>query len=78
MPETSISFEEAMLRLEDIVKQLEQGEVPLEKSMALFTEGTKLVGTCNKLLDEAELTVTQLTKGPEGAPVETEFSHESE
>lgn len=58
-----------MARLETIVAQLEQGEAPLEQSIALFEEGTKLVAGCNKLLDTAEQKVSKLSKGPDGEPV---------
>ncbi len=63
------SFEESMLRLEEIVARLEQGEVSLEESMTLFEEGTKLAAACGKQLDTAEQKVWKLTKGADGAPV---------
>lgn len=64
------TFEESMLRLEEIVTRLEQGEVTLEESMKLFEEGTKLSAACAKQLDAAEQKVWRLTKGPDGVPVE--------
>ena len=73
MAETSKSFEASMERLETIVRQLEQGNVPLEESLKLFQEGTKLVQGCTKQLDKAELEVVKLMKGPDGEPVEQEF-----
>lgn len=73
-----ITFEEAMKRLEEIVGRMEQGSVSLEESLALFEEGTGLVKQCSRKLDEAELKVVRLMKGPEGAPVETEFEHEDD
>ena len=54
MAETSKSFEASMERLETIVRQLEQGNAPLEESLKLFQEGTALVQSCAKLLDSAE------------------------
>ena len=69
------SFEDAMNRLESIVTQMEQGSVSLEESLALFEEGTKLVKHCAKQLDEAELKVVRLMKGPDGNPVEMEYEH---
>ena len=48
-----MTFEQAMKRLEEIVAQLEAGEVPLDKSMALFEEGTKLSAYLSGLLDRA-------------------------
>lgn len=71
------SFEEAMNRLEKIVGQMEQGSVSLEETIALFEEGTQLVKQCSKQLDEAELKVVQLMKGPDGEPVEMEFEYEN-
>ena len=72
-----INFEDSLKRLEEIVKQMEQGNVPLAESLRLFEEGTGLVGRCNQLLDDAELKVVRLMKGPDGNPVEMEFEHET-
>ncbi len=69
----SKSFEASMTRLEEIVKQLEDGSVPLEESMKLFQEGTALAGSCGKLLDEAELEIVKLTKGSDGSLQEVPF-----
>lgn len=73
MSEKSMEFEKSIGRLEEIVKQMEQGNVPLESALQLFEEGTKLVKSCAKQLDEAELKVVKLMKGTDGNPVETEF-----
>lgn len=70
------SFEQSLKRLEEIVRQLEQGNVPLEQSLRLFEEGTALAAACNGQLDEAELKVVRLMKGADGKPVEMEFDHE--
>ena len=67
------SFEENMQRLEQIVRAMERGDVPLDESLRLFREGTTLVQTCGKLLDEAELQVKQIAVGADGAPVEEPF-----
>lgn len=74
MNQESQTFEQSLVRLEEIVKQMERGDVPLEQALSLFEEGTGLVGSCTKLLDEAELKVVQLTKGADGTPQETEFA----
>ena len=75
--EQSQSFEQSMARLEQIVRAMERGDVPLEESLKLFEEGTALVRRCSGLLDWAELQIKQVMKGPDGAPVEMEFgSHE--
>jgi exodeoxyribonuclease VII small subunit len=76
MSSKSTTFEGAMTRLDEIVKILEDGNVPLEKSIKLFEEGTKLAAQCNSLLETAELKVSELMKGPDGAPVEKEISNE--
>lgn len=73
MTKTSVSFEQSMERLDSIVKQLEKGEAPLSESLKLFEEGTALIATCGKMLDEAEQKVVMLKKGENGEPVETPF-----
>jgi exodeoxyribonuclease VII small subunit len=47
-------FEQQMQRLEEIVAKLENGETPLEDSILLFEEGTKLADECRKHLEDAE------------------------
>ena len=71
-------FEENIARLEEIVGALEKGDAQLADSLKLFEEGTKLVNECGKLLDEAEQKVVKLSKGADGAPVESEFTGEAE
>lgn len=65
-----MTFEEGMTRLEQIVLSLEKGEVPLESSMELFTEGTKLSAFLQKKLDEAEARVKKLTETENGVTAE--------
>lgn len=77
MDEQSLNFERAMARLEEIVRQLERGEAPLEQALALFEEGSGLVRTCNGLLDQAELQVVRLMKGADGSPREVPFVPEN-
>jgi len=76
MAKKTLSFEEAMQRLEEIVRLLERGDVPLEESLALFEEGSGLIAQCSKLLDHAEQKVIKLKKGSDGAPVELPFDAE--
>ena len=77
MPKSkSNTFEANLNRLEEIVKQLEDGSAPLEESMKLFQEGSALAASCGKLLDEAELQIVKLTKGPDGDLQEVPFAHE--
>ena len=71
-----LTFEASMQRLDEIVKQLEKGDVPLDASLALFEEGSHLLKTCNEMLDTAEQKVVQLKKGSDGAPVELPFETE--
>ena len=71
-----LNFEQSMARLEEIVGLLERGEAPLEESLALFEEGTKLMRACSGLLDQAEQKVALLKVGPEGQPMEVPFDGE--
>lgn len=73
MPSTR-TFEESIARLEEVVKLLERGDAPLDSALALFEEGTALIKTCSKMLDEAEQKVTLLVKGE--VPKEEAFSSE--
>ena len=61
------SFEESLTRLEEIVAQLERGDLPLEESVRLFEEGTRLSELCRKQLEEAEGKVEMLVKQRDGA-----------
>ena len=76
MSQKNPTFEENMQRLEQIVRAMERGEVPLEESLKLFQEGTELVRRCGKLLDEAQLQVTKISAAPDGAPGEEPFDAE--
>ncbi|MDD5954638.1 MAG: exodeoxyribonuclease VII small subunit [Firmicutes bacterium] len=76
MNETNKTFEQNMTRLEQIVRSMERGDVPLEESLKLFQEGTELVRSCNKLLEEAELQVKKIMTAPDGSPVEEDFIDE--
>ena len=75
MNKNNKSFEENMIRLEQIVRSMERGEVALEESLKLFQEGTALVEACGKLLDNAELQVKMVMTAPDGSPVEEDFAH---
>lgn len=56
-------FEESLRRLEDIVKQLEQGDLTLEASLKLFEDGIKLSRICSRQLEDAERRVEMLLQG---------------
>ena len=70
------TFEESMARLEQIVRAMERGDVALEESLKLFQEGTELVRSCQKLLDDAQLQVKKIMTAPDGRPVEEDFQDE--
>ena len=63
------TFEEDMQRLEQIVRALERGDVPLEESLKLFQEGTALVQSCQKRLDDAKLQVQKVLTDADVNPV---------
>jgi len=61
-PKADLTFEKGLERLEKIVQELEQGDLPLERSLELFEEGMKLSGNCRRQLEEAENKVEILVK----------------
>ena len=67
----AMSFEAAMAELEKVVRDLESGNVELEKSIALYEEGARLKAHCERKLKEAEEKVAKITLGPDGAPTGT-------
>lgn len=69
MNEKNKTFEENMIRLEQIVRSMERGEVALEESLKLFREGTDLVAQCGKLLESAQLEVKKVMTAADGSPV---------
>ena len=72
----TMSFEQALARLDEIVRHLESGDMLLSDSLALYEEGTGLIKTCSKMLDQAEQKVVKLKTGPDRAPIELEFEGE--
>lgn len=71
-------FEAALARLEEIVQELEKGDIPLEQSLKLFEEGIKLSRICNKRLEEAERKVEILIKDKDGVVRAEPFKEEEE
>lgn len=69
MPKKSATFEESMVRLEQIVRTMEQGNATLEDSLKLFNEGTKLVERCTEMLDAAQLQIQKVMTAADGSPV---------
>ncbi|WP_298259182.1 exodeoxyribonuclease VII small subunit [uncultured Litoreibacter sp.] len=61
-----MSFEQAMSELEQVVGQLERGDVPLEDSIKLYERGAELKKRCETKLKEAEEKVAQITLGSDG------------
>jgi exodeoxyribonuclease VII small subunit len=61
-PAATLSFEAGLQQLETIVKEMEGGELPLERALELFESGTKLSEACRKQLEEAETRVEILMK----------------
>ena len=59
------TYEESMKAHEDIVAKLENGDVPLDESLKLFEEGTKLAAFCSKALDTAEQKILTLSQAEE-------------
>ncbi len=70
-PIDGMSFEEALAALEQVVGQLEGGQVPLEQSIALYERGDALKKHCDAKLGEAELKVEKIVAGGEGAAAGT-------
>jgi len=63
-----IKFEDAMAQLEEVVRKLEGGDVPLEESLAAFEKGVSLVSTLHARLDSVQEKIEQLTAGSRGEP----------
>lgn len=58
--EKKLSFEEALLKLEDIVNKLEQEDIPLEEAIDFYQEGMKLSKLCDDILTNAQEKMTQI------------------
>ena len=67
------TFEQSMTELEDIVSNLEAGDITLDASLELFEKGIKLANFCQKKLDEAEKKVKVLTSSDDGEIIEKDF-----
>lgn len=59
-PSEELSFEDILARLSQVVEQLERGDLPLERSLAIFEEGVRLSRLGQRRLDEAETRVEEL------------------
>lgn len=65
MNNEDMTYEQAIKKLEEIVACLEKKDTPLEESMKLFEEGTKLAAFCGEKLTSAKQKITELTKDNE-------------
>ena len=72
------TFEKSIKKLEDIVHELENGNLPLEKAMEKFEQGIKLSKFCSEKLDETEKKITLLTQDQDGSISESSFLPENE
>jgi len=68
--DNELSFEKALSELEEIVRKLEKGELTLDDSIRHFQKGVELTKYCNKVLDEAERSITMLLEGEDGQIIE--------
>lgn len=72
------SFEASLEALEQIVRQLESGDLPLEKSLELFEQGIRLSRECQERLSQAERRIEILLRDNQGRPVVSAFSEPAE
>src|SRR4051812_11818123 len=70
------TFEASLSSLEQIVKELERGDLPLEESLKLFEEGVKLSRECQERLNQAERRIEVLLRDSEGRPILSAFDEE--
>jgi len=68
---SALNFEDALKRLEEIVRKLESGDVPLDQSIALYSEGEKLRGLCQQRLEAAQAKIEKITLDRDGKPQAT-------
>ena len=65
--ENNKDFETSLKKLEKIVSDLENGELPLEESIKTFEEGVKLTKHCQNLLSKAEIKIQKLVESKDGS-----------
>ena len=59
---STLNFEDALKRLEEIVRKLESGDVPLDQSIELYSEGEKLRGLCQQRLEAAQAKIEKISR----------------
>ena len=67
--ERKLTFEQALTKLEQIVQQIEQGQVSLEESIDKYAEGTRLIRQCRGILEQAEKKIQVLSQSAQGGLV---------
>jgi exodeoxyribonuclease VII small subunit len=68
----AMSFEQALAALEQIVQQLERGDVPLDQSISLYERGEALRATCQQRLDAAQARIERIVAGADGRATGTQ------
>lgn len=68
----AMTFEDALRALEEVVRRLESGEVPLDDSIALYERGEALRKHCQTRLDAAQARIEKIVSGPDGQAVATQ------
>ncbi len=65
---TTLSFEDALKRLEHVVRELESGEATLDRAITLYEEGESLKQQCETRLKDAQARIEKITLGADGRP----------
>jgi exodeoxyribonuclease VII small subunit len=68
--DTQPSFESQLAELENLVRQMEQGSMPLDASLEAFEKGVQLAKRCHQMLDEASQKVTEIKQSGEESPLD--------
>ncbi len=68
---STLNFEDALKRLEEIVRKLESGDVPLDHSIELYSEGERLRDLCQQRLEAAQARIEKITLDRDGKPQAT-------
>ena len=69
---SQLSFEDALRALEEVVRKLESGEVPLDDSISLYERGEQLRAHCQARLDAAQARIDKIVQGPDGSAQSTQ------
>jgi exodeoxyribonuclease VII small subunit len=76
MMKKNVTFEEAMLALDNAVSKLESGTLSLDESLATFEEAVKLIKVCNEKINSAEQKVKMLIENADGSVSDAPFDYE--